>query len=334
MSARWDVAFVMKEYRLSERRACRLLDLDRATYRYEARPDTNEKLREALVAEARRNPRFGYRRLWVLLTKRHGWKADVKRVHRLYRKEGLAVRRLKRKRLLRPVPSGSGLTAPNQEWAMDFVSDSVSTGRTIRALTVVDSFTRECPLIEVSTGISSQVVTRALDRVIEQRGRPQALRCDNGPEFTSRHLLGWCEDKGIRLIHIQPGRPMQNGHVESFNGRFRDECLNANWFRNVNEARSRIEQWRVEYNSERPHSSLDYRTPSEYAKACSEPTSGIAAIPPDPPVSAGESHDGARRQRSADAAPENGAPLPVPRRRAEKRNRDGRLRRDALEAVV
>ena len=201
---------------------------------------------------------------------------------------------------------------------MDFVSDSRASGRAIRALTVVDSFTRECPVIEVATGISSRAVTRALDRVIEQRGCPRDLRCDNGPEFTSRHLIGWCGDKGIRLIHIQPGRPMQNGHVESFNGRLRDECLNANAFVNLVDARQKIERWRREYNSERPHSSLDYRTPDEYAKACSGLTSGMAATRPDPPVSAGESHAGARGQGSADAAPKNGAPLPAPRRRAKK----------------
>jgi putative transposase len=318
VSARRDVAFVMNEYEFSERRACRLLDIERASYRYDARPDRNRKLREALVAEARENPRFGYRRLWVVLTKRRGYRVDVKRIHRLYRQEGLAVRRVKRKRVTRPVPSGTGVTAPNQEWAMDFVSDSLASGRAIRNLTVVDSFTRECPLIEVATGISSQAVTRALDQAIEQRGRPKSLRCDNGPEFTSRQLLGWCEDKGIQLIHTQPGRPMQNGHVESFNGKLRDECLNANCFLNLADARRKIEQWRVQYNSQRPHSSLDYRTPEEYAKACSGLTSRIAAIPPKPPVSTGESHAGTRAQGSADAAPDNGAPLPAPRRRAQK----------------
>jgi putative transposase len=169
VSARRDVAFVMNEYQFSERRACRLLDLDRASYRYDARPDRNGKLREALVAEARQNPRFGYRRLWVMLTKRHQLQVNVKRVHRLYKREGLAVRRQKRKRIVRPMPSGAGITAPNQEWATDFVSDSVASGRAIRALTVVDSFTRECPVIEVATGLSSRAVTRALDRVIEQR---------------------------------------------------------------------------------------------------------------------------------------------------------------------
>jgi putative transposase len=127
----------MNEYEFSERRACRLLDIDRASYRYDARPDRNEQLREALVTEARQNRRFGYRRLWVVLTKRRGMKVDVKRVHRLYREEGLAVRRLKRKRVVRPVPSGAAVMAPNQEWAMDFVSDSLASGRAIRALTVV-----------------------------------------------------------------------------------------------------------------------------------------------------------------------------------------------------
>jgi putative transposase len=121
------------------------------------------------------------------------------------------------------------LTRPNQEWAIDFVTDGLATGRGLRIVTVVDSFTRECPAIEVDTGMSSWRVTRILDWVISQRGKPDVLRCDNGPEFTSRHFLAWCEERGIRLLHIQPGRPMQNGHVESFNGRFRDECLNHNW---------------------------------------------------------------------------------------------------------
>jgi putative transposase len=327
VSARRDVVFVMNEYRFSERRACRLLDLNRASYRYDARPDHNGKLREELVALARQKPRFGYRRLWAILTRR-GWSVDPKRVHRLYREEGLAVRRLRRKRIVRSAPAVARLTAPNQEWALDFVFDSVANGRSIRALTLVDSFTRECPAIEVGTGISSRRVSRVLDRVIGTRGRPLALRCDNGSEFTSRHFLAWCEENRIQLVHIQPGRPMQNGHVESFNGRFRDECLNANWFQNLADAKRKIECWRKEYNSERPHSSLDYRTPDEYSKACSELTSRMDAIPPDPPVSARESHSGAHRQGFADAAPKTGAPLPAPRRRAEKHYRDGRLRRD------
>ncbi len=317
MSTRRDVAFVMAEYRISERRACRLLEIDRATYRYEAEPDRDGKLREELVTLTRQKPRYGYRRLWALLVRRQR-NVNPKRVYRLYREENLAVRRLKRKRLTRAAPGNGNLTAPNQEWALDFVSDSLAGGRGIRTLTLVDSFTRECPAIEVDTGLSSQKVTRTLEKVILERGAPRALRCDNGPEFTSRHFVSWCEEKGVALIHTQPGRPMQNGHIESFNGRFRDECLNANWFLNLPDARRRIESWRKEYNEERPHSSLAYRTPEEYAKVCSELTSRMAAIPPDPPVEVSGSHDGARGQGSAHAAPEAGAPLPAPRRRAPK----------------
>ena len=209
---------------------------------------------------------------------------NLKRVYRLYREEGLAVRRLRRKRVVRTAPLNAQLAAANQEWSLDFVTDALATGRGLRMLTVVDSFTRECPAIEVNTGLSGRHVTRVLERVIEQRGKPQALKSDNGPEFTSRHFIAWCAEQNITLTHTQPGRPMQNGYVESFNGRFRDECLNANWFANLNDARRKVERWREEYNAERPHSSLGYRTPEEYAKTCSELTSRMAlANPPDRP---------------------------------------------------
>ena len=153
-----------------------------------------------------------------------------------------------------------------REWAVDFACDALATGRGIRILAVVDAFTRECLTLEVDTSLSSQRVTRALEQAVEQRGMPESIRCDNGPELTSRHFLGWCEERKIQLIHIQPGRPMQNGHVESFNGRMRDECLNASWFRNLADAREKISHWRKEYNGERPHSSLGYRTPNEFAE--------------------------------------------------------------------
>lgn len=282
MSARRDVALVMAEHALGERYACRLLEVDRSTYRYEPRPDRNAKLREALLVLARQQPRYGYRRLWALLV-RQGWEVDVKRVHRLYRAEGLMVRRLKRKRLSRAVPANPLLVRPNQEWAMDFVSDALATGRALRTFTLIDSYTKESLAIEVNTGISSRQVTRVLERVIEERGAPGAIRCDNGPEFTSLYFVEWCQEQRITVLHIQPGKPVQNGHVESFNGRFRDECLNPNWFVNLADARRKIEAWRKEYNGERPHSSLDYRTPDEFAKICSELTSGMAAIPPDRP---------------------------------------------------
>jgi putative transposase len=296
------VTFAVAEYGLSERHACRLLEVDRASYRYEAEPDRNAGLRQEVIDLARQKPRYGYRRLWALLA-RQGRVVNRKRVYRLYREEGLMVRRLKRKRLVRAAPVNAHLTAANQEWGLDFVCDSLATGRGLRILTVVDGFTRESPAIAVNTGMSGQRVTRLLERAIAERGKPKTLRCDNGPEFTSRHFIGWCEQQGIVLLHIQPGRPMQNGYVESFNGRLRDECLNANWFRNLRDAQDKVERWRQEYNTERPHSSLGYRTPEEYAKTCSEHTSRMAAIPPDPPVGIGVSHSGARGQGFAGAAP-------------------------------
>jgi putative transposase len=284
VSVRRDVALVMAEHQLSERQACRLLDVHRRSYRYEPRPDRNEELRAALITLADQKRRYGYRRLWAILT-RQGWKVNLKRVYRLYREERLMVRRVRRKRLLRATPINAHVTAPNHEWALDFVFDGLATGRGIRTLTIVDSFTRECPALVVDTSLSGQQVTRVLEQIIQERGAPKALRCDNGPEFTSRHFIGWCEEKGIALVHIQPGRPMQNGQVESFNGRFRDECLNANWFANLADARRKIESWRQDYNSERPHSSLAYRTPAEYAAICSKLTSGMGATPPGrPPV--------------------------------------------------
>ena len=282
------MVLTMTEHHLSERQACRLMEVDRSAYRYEPRPDRNAELRKALRAAAERHPRFGYRRLWVILTSREGWQVGIGRVHRLCRQEGLAVPRQKRQRLRGVAPVNPLLTRPNQEWALDFVSDSLSSGRALRALTIVDSYTRVCPAIEVGTGMSSRQVTRTLDRIIERYGAPASLRCDNGPEFTSRHFLAWCADRKIIVVHIQPGKPMQNGHVESFNGRLRDECLNTTVFMNLADARNKIEQWRQEYNAERPHSSLAYRTPDDFAKTCSGLTSRMAAIPPDRPSVSGD----------------------------------------------
>ena len=264
VGVRRDVALVMAEHGFSERQACKLLEVDRTSYRYAPRPDRNAGLRQALIELAKQKPRFGYRRLGVLLAKR-GWPASPKRIYRLYREEHLAVRRLKRKRLQRTAPPVSTLTGVNQEWAIDFVTDSLATGRGFRAFTIVDSYSRECPAIEVDSCLSAHRVTRVLERVIDERGRPKAIRCDNGPEFTSRHFLSWCEERHIQLVFIAPGRPMQNGHIESFNGRLRDECLNANWFTTLADARRKIEAWREDYNTERPHSALGYLSPEEFA---------------------------------------------------------------------
>jgi putative transposase len=266
------VAFAETQCGLSERRACELMGVDRSSYRYDPQPDHNSELRQDLVELARQKPRYGYRRLGVML-ERH--KVNHKRLYRLYRQEHLAVRRLKRKRLLRAAAPIAHLTRADQEWSMDFVMDSLATGRMLRVFTLLDNYTRECLAMEVDSCLSSRRVTRVLEWVIEQRGAPQAVRCDNGPEFTSRHFLGWCEQQRIGLIHIQPGRPMQNGRVESFHGRLRDECLNANWFQTLEEARRKIERWREEYNAERPHSSLGYQTPEEFAALAHRASAGF-----------------------------------------------------------
>ena len=258
------MVLAMGECEVSERRACKLLEMDRSSYRYEPQPDRSAVLRQELIALARQKPRYGYRRLGVLLERR-GYRANHKRLYRIYCEEHLAVRRLRRKRLRRPAVPVMLLSRANQEWSMDFVMDGLATGRALRLLTMVDNYTRECLAIEVDSCLSSQRVTRVLEWVIEQRGAPEAIRCDNGPEFASRHFLAWCEQRRIGLVHIQPGRPMQNGHVESFNGRLRDECLNANWFATLADARTKIEAWREDYNEQRPHSSLNYQTPREFA---------------------------------------------------------------------
>jgi putative transposase len=256
----------MEKYRLSERHACELSGLDRSTYRYEPEPDRNAQLRTRLTELARQRPRFGYRRLGVLLEK-DGEVVNHKRLLRVYQEAGLAVRRRERKRLARDRVGMPVLTRPNQEWSIDFVSDALANGRAIRSLTVLDDFTKESPAIEVDTSLSGLRVTRVLDRVMAERGKPDGLRLDNGPEFTSRCFIAWAEQRGVPLIYIQPGKPVQNSYIESFNGRFRDECLNANWFENLADARRKIEAWRLDYNQARPHSSLAYRTPAEFARA-------------------------------------------------------------------
>jgi putative transposase len=234
-----------------------------SSYRYPP-SGGDEDLRRRLVELAREKPRFGYRRLHVLL-RREGERVNHKRVHRVYREAGLMIRRKKRKHCARAGRPLVERTAANQEWALDFVQDAVECGRAIRVLTVVDAYTRECLALEVDTSFASQRVTRVLEEIVVERGVPQTIRCDNGPELTSRHFLAWCIERQIELVHIQPGKPMQNGRLESFNGRLREECLRVSWFQNLFDARRKIGAWRKEYNEERPHSSLQYRTPKEFA---------------------------------------------------------------------
>lgn len=272
------------EFASSERHVCELLFIPRSTYRYRSCRD-DSVLREQLIALAREKPRFGYRRLHILL-RRDGQRCNHKRVGRVYREAGLCVKRIRRRRLTRTFSQREPLTEPNQEWAIDFASDTTAGGQRFRVFSVVDAFTRECLALETDTSMPSRRVTRVLQKVIEQRGRPEVLRSDNGSEITSRHYLAWCVERGIGALHIQPGRPMQNGHVESFHGRFRDECLNVNWFRNLWDARRQITSWRSEYNTQRPHSALRYQTPEEFARAwakAASPSGQIDTTPRKPP---------------------------------------------------
>lgn len=252
---------------VSERRVCGLLSVAVSSYRYQAK-DSNAALRERVVELAREKPRYGYRRLHVLL-RRDGEVANHKRVYRVYREAGLCLRRKKRKHCMRMKSPLRQHTAANQEWALDFVHDGLAAGRSIRVLSVVDSYTRECLALEADTSFASRRVTRALEEIMVLRGRPQSIRCDNGPELTSRHFLAWCLEHRIELVHIQPGKPMQNGRCESFNGKLREECLRVSWFENLFDARRKIFAWRKEYNEQRPHSSLGYQTPAEFAATAS-----------------------------------------------------------------
>ena len=236
-----------------------------SSYRYETKR-TDEPLRTKLVELAREKPRFGYRRLHVLL-RRGGEQVNHKRLHRIYRAAGLMIRRKKRKHCVREGKPLVARTAANQEWALDFAHDAVACGRAIRVLSVVDGYTRECLALEVDTSFASRRVTRVLEQIVAERGVPQAIRCDNGPELTSRHFLAWCIERQIELLHIQPGKPTQNARIESFHGRMREECLAVSWFQNLFDARRKVAAWRKEYNEERPHSSLGYKTPNEFAQA-------------------------------------------------------------------
>lgn len=256
----------MQAHGLSERHACRLLDVARSTMRYEARmPARDAELRRQLRELAWQHMRFGFRRLTALLRKM-GLSVNQKRVYRLYREEKLMTRVRKRRRRLY---IGSAVGPPpkqaNQRWSMDFVRDCLASGRVIRTLTIVDDCTRVSPGYEVDTSMSGWRVTRVLERIGAEGPLPKEIVIDNGPEFRSRAFTTWAEKKGIRLHFIEKGKPVQNAYVESFNGKLRDECLNANWFTSLRDARRLIGGWWQSYNKERPHSSLGYVAPVEYA---------------------------------------------------------------------
>jgi putative transposase len=257
----------MAAYGMSERHVCRLLELARSTKRYRNRREERDReLLERMRGLAAKRPRFGYRRLGALL--QQGGRVNHKRIYRLYRAAGLSIRRRLRRRWARMGPPKlAHATRSNQRWSIDFVSDCAASGQVIRVLTLVDDYTRECLATEVDTSIGGARVRRVLEAITGQRGRPESIVMDNGPEFRGRAMASWSEQTGVRLDFIEPGKPVQNAFVESFNSRLRDECLNANWFLNVRDARRKIESWRRDYNEERPHSALGYVTPQQFAAA-------------------------------------------------------------------
>jgi len=266
------VGFLQSEFNFSQRRACRVLGQGRSSCRYIPCRTTVQALLDDMLALATKRPRFGYRRIHLFL-RRKGWRVNHKRVYRIYRTEGLAVRRRRRKRrgssarAKLPVP-----TRVNERWSMDFVHDTLATGRKFRTLNVVDDLTREALAIEVDTSLGGTRVVRVLDRLVALRGLPKVIVCDNGPEFTGRAVDEWAYRMSVQLHFTRPGKPTDNAYVESFNGKFRDECLNEHWFLDLGDARTKIEDWRVDYNEVRPHSSLGNRTPMEYLS-----TLGLAA---------------------------------------------------------
>ena len=262
------VTYAVTSLGRSRRKACLLVGMTRASYDYRSvAADRDERLRERMRELAHQRRRFGSPRIHLLL-QREGLVVNHKRTERIYREEGLSLRKRKRKktaamtRVILPTPEG-----PNQRWSMDFVTDSLVTGRRFRALVIVDDYSRECPAIEVDTSLGGRRVVEVLERLGETRGLPEVITVDNGPEFTGQALDEWAYRNGVKLNFIRPGKPIENAYAESFIGRLRDECLNDNWFISLKDARDIIESWRIDYNDGRPHSSLGGLSPREYVES-------------------------------------------------------------------
>ena len=257
--------WAMKEKGYSQRRACTIVGIAPRTYRYKSTRPDDEDLRKRLRELASERRRFGYRRLHILL-RREGIEVNRKKLYRLYKEERLTVR--KRGGRKRALGTRAPMTIPqdaNQRWSLDFVSDSLVDGRRFRILCVIDDFSRECLATVVDNSLSGERVTRELDRIAEHRGYPCMIVSDNGTEFTSNAMLQWQEERQVEWHYIASGKPMQNGFVESFNGRLRDECLNEHLFSSYYHARNTIQDWRTDYNQNRPHSSLNWLAPNEFA---------------------------------------------------------------------
>jgi putative transposase len=260
------VAHLKEHHQMSERRACKVIKADRRMVRYQSRRPPDTQLRERLRSLANERRRFGYRRLFIML-RRDGEPSGINRIYRLYREEGLGVRRRKgRKRAIGVRAPILVEARPNARWSLDFVHDQMANGRRFRVLNITDDITHECLGAIPDTSISGQRVARELTAIIERRGKPGLIVSDNGTELTSHAIFAWVKDHKIDWHYITPGKPMQNGYVESFNGKMRDELLNETLFFSLDHARQAIADWVEDYNTTRPHSSLAYQTPAAYAE--------------------------------------------------------------------
>jgi putative transposase len=264
-------------WRVSIRRACQALPVDRSTYHYRSKRSGQAVLMKRIREIAETRVRYGYRRIQVLL-QREGWLVNSKRVCRLYREMGLQLRNKSPKRRVKAQlrEDRTAATAPNQVWAMDFVHDQLFDGRKIRILTVVDTFTRLSPAIEVRQQFRGADVVAVMERVSREIGYPKTIRVDNGPEFVSKELDLWAFMRGVTLDFSRPGKPTDNAFIESLNGKFRAECLNANWFLSLDEARRKCEAWRRDYNEVRPHSAIGNQVPAMLHRSAGNP--GQAAV--------------------------------------------------------
>lgn len=261
------VKYLEEHFKVSERRSCRVLKINRTVFRRQPTRDEQAFLRKRIKEIASVRIRYGYRRIHVLL-RREGWAINEKRVYRLYKQEGLNLRgKTKRKRISQSrVPDRNSVQAVNVCWTMDFVQDQLFNGKRFRILTVMDVFSRECLATYAEKAIKGEKVCEVLDELKQTRGLAARIKVDNGPEFISRALDAWAYFNQVKLDYSRPGTPTDNPHIESFNGSLRDECLNTNWFMSVIDAQEKLERWRNDYNEFRPHSSLAYLTPVEYAR--------------------------------------------------------------------
>jgi putative transposase len=274
MRRRVALPYLRKAYQISERRACQVVVVNRSTVQYKSVKTDVPALRARINEIAATRVRYGYPRIHILL-RREGWRVNRKRVYRIYREEGLSLRLKTPRRRKSAVVRTERLTATavNQTWSMDFMADNLADGRKIRLLTIVDNFSRECLALDVATGFKGSDVAQALTRIVTERGRPREIRCDNGPEFISKALDQWAYWNKVQLDFSRPGKPTDNAFIESFNGRVRQELLNASWFDSLEKAREMTAAWRAEYNLHRPHRSLGNASPTEFARAAAAATS-------------------------------------------------------------